>query len=127
MLCYSAPATLDLSNEAAAGGTNDHPFYRDDSKVEFLTPATGRSNQSDRTKYNSYLDMAIIVLVCFNPLFGALSVYLSFKSNKDFEQGKLHGAHVKGKASLVISVCGIIISLLAIFLAIFLPLLLKGN
>ena len=61
-------------------------------------------------KPRNYIGLAVVVLVCFNPLLGIISVVFSVKSHKDFLQGKVSSARTKGQISFVASVIGIMIT-----------------
>ncbi|KAK7507244.1 hypothetical protein BaRGS_00001179 [Batillaria attramentaria] len=90
---------------------------------EVVTTQPDGTNLSQHTPHGprSYMGLAVVVLVCFNIPFGIVAVILSVKSNHDYQKGNCQGAKRKGKASMAVSVLGILSTMTAILLVIFWP------
>lgn len=128
MLCYSTPTNLDMDSSAYTK-TGVTSFDSENGNVRMMIrQPDGRSLRSHgQPKPKNYIELAVVVLICFNIPLGVIAVVLSMKSNRDFEEGNFDSARIKGKISVIISVVGIITTISIIMLAIFWPLIVRGN
>ncbi|KAK7112381.1 hypothetical protein V1264_011847 [Littorina saxatilis] len=139
MICYSAPASSEMemssvrkANHSSASTATTTYYDRNHeedwcSKVVTTQPDGMTLSQHTPREPRNYMGLAVVVLVCFNIPFGIIAVILSVKANKDFQKGNNSKARVKGKASMVFSVLGIVSTMTAIFLVIFWPAIVPDN
>ena len=142
MLCYYTPASSRRSSPVPSEfqisekcSTLDIPSVSSKILAEKETETGCESNElqsqtvfqqdaeklAQELKSENNLEMALIVLLCFNPIFGCFAVTLSFSARKDFRIGRVTSGNRKVKVSLICCIAGIITSVVSIFAAIFLP------
>ena len=138
MLCYSSPTVEEVdiatkknrgvvaparSNSARYSSVKSQHF---DGGHVILTQPDGRAlYQPAPPRTTNYIGLAVVVLLCFNLPFGIVAVFLSVKSNKDFEAGNMEAGRYKGRLSMIVSATGIVITLTTIMLAIFWPVIVR--
>jgi len=78
-----------------------------------VAPATTVVIQQGPMKPNNYMVLAVLTTFFCNPLFGCIAWILSCVSDSAYDEGNIEDARSKGKASMWLSIVGIIITVLA--------------
>lgn len=70
--------------------------------------------QQGPQKPSNYMVLAVLTTFFCNPLFGCIAWILSCVSDSAYNDGDIEGARSKGKASMWLSIVGIIITVLLV-------------
>jgi hypothetical protein len=127
MLCYSGPTTTDTYADKkceAPYNVQGSYYVAGDHACVISTQPDGRAlRHPSPEKPRTNIELAMVVMICFNIPFGIVAMVLSVKSNKDYDEGSYHSARIKGKISLAFSIAGIITTISIVLLTIFWPII----